>query len=303
MRPLTIFLFTYYSICSSCDAQDVSITDRVAHHFADNNGVKIHYVTMGEGQLVLFVHGFPDYWYTWRDQMEVLSASYKVAAVDLRGYNKSDGPEGVEYYLFPNLVSDIKAVIDDTGEKSAFLVGHDWGAAISWRMGMWYPEMIDKLIVISVPHPNAGDKVVAKPSDGKPSYADRFVSTEFRAQLTENWFSGWVTDQDAQEYYVEAFRRSDKDAMINYYRANFPTLENLTSEEFLNRPKDYPNLKMPVMIVHGEKDVYLPINGHNNTWNFVDNELTIEILPEAAHFVQQDESEKLTSLIGKFLIK
>lgn len=279
----------------------MNLLERVAHHYADNDGVKIHYVTLGEGPVVLFLHGFPDYWFTWRDQLAALSPDYKAVAMDLRGYNKSDHPEGVENYLFSKLISDVDAVVTNLQAESVYLVGHDWGAAISWRYAMQYPDKVEKLVIMNVPHPQAGSKKESTSKSNQPNYADRFVSEVFRSQLTEYWLSGWVKDTVAKKIYLEAFRRSDKDAMINYYKANYPTTENLKNEVFLNRPTNYSNLKMPVMIIHGKQDQYLPISGHNNTWDFVDHELTIEVLPQAGHFVQQDESEKVTELIKHFI--
>lgn len=300
-KSCLFFIFLFSRILYS---QQDDIRNLVDHHYVTNNEVKIHYVTLGNGPLVLFVHGFPDFWYTWRDQMEELSGNYKVAAVDLRGYNLSDSPEGVENYTYSILVNDLVSVINNLDEDSVFVVAHDWGAGISWRLAIQHPELVKKLIILSIPHPKSGDVVPEIPiEERKPSYADYFVSDEFKEQLTESWFSGWVRGAEAKQVYIDAFRKSDKNAMINYYRANFPTLENLRKESFSNRNKDLKNLEMPVLIIHGKKDKFSPTNGHNNTWNFVDNELTIEILPEAGHFVQQDESQKVTELLAEFLMK
>ena len=93
--------------------------DRVEHGHADSDGVKIHYASLGEGPLVVMIHGFPDFWYTWRDQMEALSSDFKVVALDLRGYNRSDKPEGVEQYRMPLLVADVAAVVQHHGEDSS----------------------------------------------------------------------------------------------------------------------------------------------------------------------------------------
>lgn len=274
----------------------------VSHHYAENNGVKIHYVKKGKGPMILFVHGFPDFWYTWRDQMNELHNNYTVAAMDLRGYNRSDRPEGKENYTFDILVGDVVAVIEHSGVDKVHLVAHDWGAAIAWRVAAQYPQLVEKLVILSISHPKAGDPKTPVPKEErKPTYADRFVSEEFSQQLTANWFSGWVKDVEAKPFYREAFGRSDKEAMINYYRANFPTLENLDDPEFLNRNREMANLTMPVLVIHGKKDRFASTRAHNNTWDFVDNELTIKVLPEAGHFVQQDASEAVTRLIRDFI--
>src|SRR5262245_13513348 len=101
-------------VAGSAWAQDV--WNQVENHYADSKGVKIHYATLGKGPLVVMIHGFPDFWYTWRKQMRVLADNqYRVAAVDLRGYNESDKPQGVENYAMPLLVEDIAAVIAAEG--------------------------------------------------------------------------------------------------------------------------------------------------------------------------------------------
>ncbi len=115
---------------------------------------RIHYVSLGEGPLVVMIHGFPDFWYTWRDQMEALSSDFRVVAVDLRGYNKSDKPDGVAAYAMPNHIADIAAVIKDTGSESAAIVGHDWGGAVAWSFALARPAMTDKLVILNLPHFN-----------------------------------------------------------------------------------------------------------------------------------------------------
>ncbi|MEP1094839.1 MAG: alpha/beta hydrolase [Cyclobacteriaceae bacterium] len=292
-------LLIFYFFVQELSGQNNPLLEEATDHYASNKGVKIHYVTKGEGPTILFVHGFPDFWYSWRDQMEALAGEYRVAAVDLRGYNRSDSPEGVENYRMPLLVSDLASVINDLGEDPVNLIAHDWGAAISWLLAINRPALVEKLVILSVGHPNAGKK--APVDTTKIGYADYFVSDEFMDQLTASWFSGWVTDQDAKVHYRTAFERSDKEAMINYYKANYPTRENLKKASFRNRNSTLPNLTMPVMVVHGKKDQYLPLDGHAYTWNFVDNEFSMHVFDNAGHFIQQDKSEELTELIREFI--
>ena len=112
----------------------VALEQEVSHHYADNNGVKIHYVKVGSGPLVVMIHGFPDYWYSWRHQMHGLKDDFTVVAIDQRGYNRSDQPEGIDAYAMPNLVGDVVSVIRDTGATGATVVGHDWGGAVAWQV-------------------------------------------------------------------------------------------------------------------------------------------------------------------------
>ncbi len=273
---------------------------RVTHGYANNNGVNIHYVTLGEGPLLVMLHGFPDFWYTWRDQMEVLARNYKVAAIDLRGYNLSDKPSGVENYTFEFLIGDIKAVISQLGEEKAIVAGHDWGGAISWRLAMHAPELVEKLIICNLPHPSETNRQLSKSAkESGGTYADRFFEPDFHKQLSVQWLSGWVQDPEAKEIYQEAFRRSSAEAMLNYYKANFPRSENLVSTT--NILTDLPKVQVPVLIIHGKEDRYLPVDGLNNNWNYIDGPLTMVIIPEAGHFVQQDASEQVTRAMVMWL--
>src|SRR5271168_4395484 len=128
------------------------IESRVRHGHAENNGVRIHYASLGTGPLIVMIHGFPDYWYTWRDQMEGLSDRYQVVAIDQRGYNLSDKPEGAENYDMRLLVSDVAAVIKSLGRDKAIIVGHDWGGAVAWQFALNLPQMTDRLIILNLPH-------------------------------------------------------------------------------------------------------------------------------------------------------
>src|SRR5207237_4003236 len=131
------------------------VFDRVKHGYATSEGgVKIHYATLGEGPLVVMIHGFPDFWYSWRKQMDALSDRYQVVAIDQRGYNLSDKPKGVENYDMRLLVGDVAAVIRSLGKDKATIVGHDWGGIVAWYFAMNLPQMTEKLVILNLPHPN-----------------------------------------------------------------------------------------------------------------------------------------------------
>src|SRR5437867_4035770 len=115
--------------------------------YADSDGVKIHYVTLGKGPLCILIHGFPDYWYSWRDQMPALAKHFQVVAIDQRGYNKSDQPKGVDNYKLEKLVADVDAVRKHFRSEEAVVVGHDWGGLVAWSYAMTHPEQTDRLIV------------------------------------------------------------------------------------------------------------------------------------------------------------
>ncbi|MDB5282014.1 MAG: alpha/beta hydrolase, partial [Bacteroidota bacterium] len=117
------------------------------------NNIKLHYVEEGTGELVILLHGFPEYWYGWRNQIPVFSKNYRVIAPDMRGYNLSDKPQNVSDYKIETLAADIAALIKGLGAEKAIVVGHDWGAAVAWAVASLYPEVVSKLAILNVPHP------------------------------------------------------------------------------------------------------------------------------------------------------
>jgi epoxide hydrolase 4 len=264
--------------------------------YADSNGVRIHYVTAGSGPLVVMVHGFPDFWYTWRHQMEALSASHQVAALDLRGYNLSDKPAGEENYDMRLLVADVAAVIRHLGREKAIVVGHDWGGAISWQFAFHMPQMVERLIILNLPHPNGLSRELAtNPAQQAASaYARRFQSPDSHKALTAERLASWVTDGAAKPKYIEAFSRSDFNAMMHFYRRNYPR----EPYQAILAPQ---RINVPVLMIHGLKDQALLPPALNNTWDWLDADLTLVTIPSAGHFVQQDAAELVTKTIKSWL--
>src|SRR5436190_4864295 len=137
------------------EARQADVFDRVTHGYAvSDGGVKIHYASLGQGALVVMIHGFPDFWYSWRHQMNALTDRYQVVAIDQRGYNLSDKPKGVENYDVRLLVGDVAAVIRHLGRDKATIVGHDWGGVVAWQFAINVPQMTENLIILNLPHPN-----------------------------------------------------------------------------------------------------------------------------------------------------
>jgi len=275
------------------------LLERVEHKYADNDGVSIHYALAGEGPLVVAIHGFPDFWYTWRGQMEALEAEYRVAAVDLRGYNLSDQPEGVESYAMPNLVTDIAAVIAAEGEESAVVMGHDWGGAVAWNVAMARPDLVGALVILNLPHPaGLGRELATNPQQRENSqYARNFQQPDAHEYLTVEGLTGWVRDPAAREHYAAAFERSDFEAMLNYYKANYPRL----SEDVSAPAAEFPKVQSPVLMFHGLDDQALLPGGLNGTWNWLERDLTLVTIPGAGHFVQQDASRLVSETLTDWL--
>jgi pimeloyl-ACP methyl ester carboxylesterase len=282
-------------------AASKDIDRRVENHFADHDGVKIHYVAIGKGPLIVMVHGWPDFWYTWRDQMEALSSHYRVVAMDLRGFNLSDKPKGVENYDMKLLIGDLAAVIQDAskdaGPGSAIVIGHDWGGMISWTLAMYRPELVEKLIILNLPHPRGLNReLVHNPAQQKNSqYARNNQQPDAASKLTAEGLAFWVTDKEARPKYIEAFKRSDFEAMMNYYKANYP------KEPYQEDTSPVVKVKASVLQIHGLADTALLPGALNNTWDYLEKDWTLVTIPGAGHFVQQDASDLVTRSIISWL--
>jgi len=273
-------------------------TDR----YAVNGGVKIHYVVQGRGPLVVLIHGFPDYWATWKPLMASLNAAgYRTAAMDLRGYNLSDKPQGEAAYAMPNLVGDVAAVIKAEAQPKAVVIGHDWGAAIAWQVAMQRPELVKDLVILSVPHPAGMARELAtnKAQQAGSDYARNFQKPGSEKALTAEGLAGWVKDPKEKPGYVAAFRRSDFAAMMNYYRANYP--RGTGAEAQAAQPAPMPPIQAPVLVIHGMKDTALNAAGHNGTWDHVNADTTILMIPTAGHFVQHDAEAMVNKTVRDWL--
>ncbi len=288
------FVAVSFILASTAVAAGGSSLD-VEHGFVDHDGVKIHYATTGEGPLVVLIHGFPDFWYTWRHQMKALAENHQVVAIDLRGYNKSDKPAGVENYLMRTLIGDIAAVIGHFPQKKAVVVGHDWGGAIAWQVGIWRPDLVESLIILSTPHPNGLFREIANNEEqqSNSSYARDFQKEGAHLDLTAAGLAGWVDDDATREIYIEAFERSDFEAMLNYYKANYPKSTDASSPTKTG-PAPLRTISCPVLAIFGLEDKALLPAGWNDTWEWIDNNLTLIAIPDAGHFVQHDAAEYVT---------
>jgi pimeloyl-ACP methyl ester carboxylesterase len=131
--------------------------------YAEIGDMRLHYVEAGEGPLIVLLHGFPEFWYGWRQQIKPLAAAgYRVVAPDMRGYNLSSKPDGVAAYDIGNLSADIRGLIRERGADSALLVGHDWGGSVAWATAMSYPDVVDRLAILNAAHPR-------KPAPPRPA--------------------------------------------------------------------------------------------------------------------------------------
>lgn len=292
-------------------AGDKNLTERVEHHYADNNGVKIHYVTIGEGPMVLFIHGYPDFWYSWAHQIETLSKDYKCVALDLRGYNKSDQPKGVENYMMPLIIGDVISVIKANGVDKCIVVGHDWGGAISWGLALQAPQFVEKLIICNLPNPRGLTREMAINDEHRRNteYARQFQAPDAHESMTAEglvaMLSGGVAPEvwpdEKKAIYTAAFEKSYFEGMLNYYKANYRA--EIPPKAELPYKDDSPLIKakMPVLMFHGLNDQALHHHALNNTWEWVEKDLTIVTVPGVGHWVHHEAPELVSKAMKSWL--
>jgi epoxide hydrolase 4 len=251
--------------------------------FADSDGVKIHYVTKGKGPLLVLIHGFPDFHYSWRDQIPELAKHFQVVAIDQRGYNLSGQPTKVEDYAIEKLIADVDAVVKHFKVKKVSLVGHDWGGYVAWWFAMAHPEKMDRLVILNCPHPAGLSRELANNPDQQKvsAYARTFQEKDAATKLTPELLTFWVKEAEARKVYAEAFKRSSMEGMLNYYKANYPRPPYKAETRF-------PPVKCRTLVIHGLDDKYLLPGALEGTWKWVQNELTVVTIPGAGHFVHRD---------------
>lgn len=281
--------------------------ERLAHNFINTNGIRLHYVSQGQGKLMLMLHGFPEFWYSWRYQIEEFATHYHTVAVDLRGYNDSDKPQGIEAYRISELVADIKGVITGLGYEDCVLVAHDWGGAIAWNLAYAYPEMVEKLIVLNIPHPAKFAEGLQTPQQLLKSWyifafqipwlPELFFSLN-DYQAIKSAFPGMAIDKtafseaDLNAYRDAAAKPGALTAMINYYRGIF---EFLTGDR-----QQYGILDIPTLTIWGEEDTALGKELTYGTEAYV-RDWQIKYIPNCSHWVQQEQPALVNTYIKEFL--
>jgi pimeloyl-ACP methyl ester carboxylesterase len=318
VRPTFILSIAWFVFAVGCSAtaEEPEAAPRAAdllpgaeEGFVDSGGVKIHYVSLGktENPLIVMIHGFPDFWYSWRAQMPALAAKYRVVAIDQRGYNLSGKPEGVESYKTEKLVGDLLAVVDHFTRGKAIIVGHDWGGLVAWTFAMAHPDRIDRLIVLNLPHPRGlFREFQSNPQQQKNSqYAQDFQKSDAASRLSPDLLTFWVKDEAARKVYGAALKRSSMDGMLNYYKANYPRLplDEQAKADAAKAAQESPRVKCSVLLIHGLNDQALLPGALNDTWNWIDGDLTLVTIPGAGHFVQQDASDLVTRSMMSWLTR
>lgn len=274
--------------------------------YADVGDATLHYVEAGEGPLVLLLHGFPEFWFGWRLQIEPLvSAGYRVVAPDTRGYNLSSKPEGFEAYAVDVLAADIRGLIGALGSESALLVGHDWGGSIAWTTAMNHPEVVDRLVILNAAHPRRLSEGLHNPNQLRKSWYFFFFAIGGLPEdvvHARDWhfFRHFLHDANPAytaeelERYVDAWSQPGAAAgMINYYRASVRQSQKQAAAKL--RP-----ISAPTLVIWGERDSYLGRDLAEPHPEDVPNLDRVERLADASHWVHHDEAERVNQLLIDF---
>jgi len=281
----------------------------LAHRYAELGDVRLHYVEAGQGPLVLLLHGFPQFWYQWRHQIPALvEAGFRVVAPDMRGYNLSDKPPGVRAYRVELLARDVERLILACGERTASVVGHDWGAIVAWVAAMRHPGRVERLVILNVPHPARFlDGLLSPGQLLRSSYMFFFQIPRLpeevmragdfallRSALRRDPVRpGTFAAEDIERYVRALARPGALTATFNYYRA---LLRNPGKTRALLK-----RIEAPVLVIWGERDRFLSRRLAEPPRLWVPNLLRVERLQDASHWVAEDRPLEVNTLLLDFL--
>ena len=273
----------------------------IAQRDVELASVRLNVAESGSGPLVMMLHGFPELWRSWRFQIPVVArAGYRVVAPDMRGYNLSDKPEGVGSYAIEEVVDDVRHLAEACGERKLSLVGHDWGANVAWFFAMTYPEMVDRLVILNMPHPSRFGRGAANPRQWLKSWYVGFFQIpwlpeaalrrdDFRA-LRDLFRRSPGFGDDVIEEYVEAARRSNSlHYPINYYRS-------FLRRNVLATVRDLTVIERPTLVVWGDRDHLIERDLAEPDPRWVTDQRVVH-LEEAGHWPHIEEPDVVNRLV------
>jgi len=303
-------------------------TSPFSHEYADVNGVRLHYARAGNGPLIVFLHGFPEFWYEWKNQLVEFSRDHTAVAPDMRGYNLSSKPVDLSAYQVPQLVEDVRALTGElmkpAGGSTFTLVAHDWGGVVAWVFAALHPDMLDKLVIVNAPHPTIFAKLLQQDAAQQKAsgymlmlrgpQAEATLSADSYALLTslvlgDGLKAGTVTEADKAAYLEAWSQPGALTGGLNYYRAagvGPPTAASTESTETGSAPPAAPPalpplvVRVPTLVIWGEKDTAL-LTGNLDGLDEVVTKLTIRRVPEGTHWVVREKPAEVNRLIREFL--
>jgi pimeloyl-ACP methyl ester carboxylesterase len=282
------------------------------HETVEANGIRLHAARCGDGPLMLFLHGFPEYWAMWRPMLEHFGArGYRAVAPDLRGYNLSEKPPAVEAYRAKHLMADVLALAARYTKDKFVLVAHDWGGAVAWGVAIAHPERLAKLVMVNSPHPYIfWRELCNNPAQQQASEYMRFFRLpKAERVLSENGYARLLgafadLDEEARKALVEAW--SQPGALtggLNYYRASPmypPSAEDPGASKLQLKPEDFM-VKVPTLVIWGERDTAL-LAGCLEGLDMVVPNLKLVRVPDATHWVARERTALVIREIEAFTI-
>jgi pimeloyl-ACP methyl ester carboxylesterase len=288
----------------------------IKHRTASVNGVDLHYVEAGSGPLILFIHGFPDFWRVWMDQLNHFARTHRAVAPDLRGFNLSSKPADVSAYRAKHLVEDIRQLILHLGEKRCVIVAHDWGGAAVWSFAAAYPEMVERLVIINSPHAMTfARELASNPAQQKASaYMNDFRRPGMEAVLAKDDFAklfrmfgrghNRALDEEERQAYLAAW--SQPGAMtggLNYYRASPlhpPTPEEPGPAALKLDPAMF-RVAVPTLVIWGMADTALLPCLLDGLEEHVPD-LAIHRMEGVTHWPMRERPDEVNRLIAEFVL-
>ena len=286
----------------------------IEHAYADVNGVRLHYAKSGSGQLMLFLHGFPEFSYAWNAQLTEFGRDHLAVAPDMRGYNLSSKPEGVDQYRMPLLVEDVRALAASLGygaDRKFILVGHDWGGVVAWAYAASHPQTIEKLVIINAPHPTIFARELRdNAAQQKASMymlmfrgpdAEKTLSANNHQRLVdtvigEGLAKGHFTEADKAAYLAAWSQPGALTGGLNYYRASQigPAAPGAPA------PAAMPKINVPTLVIWGEKDTAL-LTGNLDGLDTQVASLTVRRIPDGTHWVVHEQPALINRYVREFL--
>ncbi|PSQ25378.1 epoxide hydrolase [Halobacteriales archaeon QS_9_68_17] len=296
-----------------------------SHEHVAVNGVRLHYVAAGpaSGPTVVLLHGFPEFWYSWRHQIEALAdAGYRVVAPDLRGYNVSEKPCGVSAYRVGTLAQDVASLVERVAGGEAHLVGHDWGGVVAWETAVRYPRTVSSLTAMNAPHPGPFLRELRRPEQAKRSWytfyfqLPRLPEAGFRAgdfRVLDKMFRedparpDAFTDEDVRRYKRALTRPGALTAALNYYRALGRGMLRQAAREVVygdggvtEATLSPVRVDQPSLVLWGMEDTALSPRLLDDLEEWVPN-ARVQRLVDASHWVQNDAPAEVNDHLVSFL--
>lgn len=290
----------------------------VEHHYATVNGVRLHYASRGGGPLILFVHGFPEFWYAWKHQLADFSRDHRAVAPDMRGYNLSDKPADVKAYRAKHLVEDLRRLIDHLGGPPCVVVGHDWGGAVAWNFAVAHPDYLSRLVIINAPHPALFARALKHNAEQiaasqymlllRDADAERALAENNYRRLEEVAFSfaggsaGWLSDADRKLYREAWSQPGALTGSLNYYRASpvHPAAAGAPGATGVDLDPRVFTVTVPTLVIWGERDAALrPVLLDGLEQVVLD--LTVKRIPDGSHWVIHEYPDRVNGMIREFI--